>query len=108
LATGGYDQRVRLWDRERGVEQKTLSEHTDFVKSVVFSPSGKYLVSAGGKEIIVWDVTSLDNITHRKFDRFGGRIECLAISQDGQRLAAACGYKGKGEIKILDATLWEK
>jgi WD40 repeat protein len=108
LASGGYDRRVRLWDRESGVERKTLSEHTDFVKSMVFSPSGKYLLSAGGKEIIVWDVSDLDNITHRKFDRFGGRIECLAISSDGQRLAAACGYKGKGEIKILDATLWEK
>jgi len=32
----------------------------------------------------------------------------VAFSPDGKRLAAACGYKGKGEIKIWDASLWEK
>jgi WD40 repeat protein len=36
-----------------------------------------------------------------------GSIRWVAFSPDGQRLAAASGYRGKGEIKIWDATLWE-
>jgi WD40 repeat protein len=32
----------------------------------------------------------------------------VAYSPDGNRLAASGGYKGKGEIKIWDATLWTK
>jgi WD40 repeat protein len=32
----------------------------------------------------------------------------VAFSPDGQRLAAASGYKGKGEIKIWDASLWTR
>jgi len=36
-----------------------------------------------------------------------GTINALAFSPDGQHLAAAGGYKGKGEIKIWDRTLWD-
>jgi hypothetical protein len=34
-----------------------------------------------------------------------GSIQTVAFSRDG-KLAAAGGYKGKGEIKIWDASLW--
>jgi hypothetical protein len=36
-----------------------------------------------------------------------GSIRWVAFSPDGQHLAAGGGYRGKGEIKIWDATLWE-
>ncbi len=40
--------------------------------------------------------------------RLAGRIWSVAFSPDGRRLAAAGRYKGKGEIKIWDASIWER
>jgi WD40 repeat protein len=79
---------------------------------VAFSRDGKYLATASWNEVIVWDVTNLDDIRQvKEFGRLAGRIWRVAFSPDGKRLAAAAsGYKGKGEIKIWDwdAALWEK
>jgi WD40 repeat protein len=109
LASGGFDHRVRLWDPVTADEITTLSGHTHSVNSVAFSPDGRYLASASGKEVIVWDVTDLENIKSRKiFDRLPGRTgRCVAFSPDGKRLAVASGYKGKGVIKIWDTSLWD-
>src|SRR5262249_1464804 len=37
-----------------------------------------------------------------------GPVLGVAFSPDGRRLASCGGYRGKGEIKIWDAALWEK
>jgi WD40 repeat protein len=108
LASGGSDRKVKLCDRATGQEIHTLSEHTDYVQALAFSRDGRYLAAASWGEVIVWDVRSLDNIKQiRKFDRLAGRIWCVAFSPDGKRLAAGTQYKGKGEIKIWDAAVWE-
>jgi WD40 repeat protein len=117
LATGDSDCNVKFWDLTgheirtipRHSDDVPLSGHTDFVSSLAFSPDEKYLATASWKEVIVWDVSDLDNIKKvRTFGRVAGRIWCLAFSADGKRLAAASGYKGKGEIKIWDSSLWEE
>jgi WD40 repeat protein len=118
LASGDSDANVKLWYRATGKEictlarhsdDVTLAGHSDYVFGATFSPDGKYLATASWKEVIVWDVSDLEKIKKvRTFDRLAGRILCVAFSPDGKRLAAASGYKGKGEIKIWDASLWEK
>jgi WD40 repeat protein len=117
LASGDSDSNVKLWYRATGKEICTLARraddptvagHSDYVFGATFSSDGKYLATASWKEVIVWDVSSLEKIKDRRtFDRLAGRILCVAFSPDGKRLAAASGYKGKGEIKIWDSTLWE-
>jgi WD40 repeat protein len=104
LASGDTDFKVKLWACTTGKEiHPALSEHTDYVESVAFSPDGRYLASASLREVILWDVTDLEHIRHvQKFDRLAGRIWCVAFSPDGKRLAAASGYKGKGQIKIWE------
>ena len=37
-----------------------------------------------------------------------GDIGCAAFSPDGRRLATGAGFKGRGEIRIWDASRWEK
>jgi prepilin-type N-terminal cleavage/methylation domain-containing protein len=37
-----------------------------------------------------------------------GEIGCAAFSPDGRRMATGAGYKGRGEIRVWDATRWEK
>jgi eukaryotic-like serine/threonine-protein kinase len=57
LASGHWDNTVRLWRVGTGELITTLSEHTDFVKSVVFSPDGTQIVSGGDDRTVrVWSV----------------------------------------------------
>jgi WD40 repeat protein len=106
LASGDSDFKVRLWSPATGREiHPALSGHTDYVQGVAFSPDGRYLATASWREVIVWDASSFDRL--KTFERLAGRIHCVAFSVDGKRLAAAGGYKGKGEIKIWESALWE-
>lgn len=50
LASGGYDQTVKLWDVRSGQALTTLRGHNQSVSSVVFSPDGHTLVSASSNE----------------------------------------------------------
>jgi len=114
LASGDTDKEVKLWAPDSPTGRPVhppLTGHTAYVESVAFSRDGKYLATASWNEVIVWDVTNLDDIRQvKEFGRLAGRIWRVAFSPDGKRLAAAAsGYKGKGEIKIWDwdAALWE-
>lgn len=40
LASGGYDETLRLWDLRRGVCLKVINAHTEAVTSVDFSADG--------------------------------------------------------------------
>ena len=41
IASGSYDDTVRLWDAVTGSHIRTLEGHTDDVNSVAFSPDGR-------------------------------------------------------------------
>jgi WD40 repeat protein len=43
LASGSYDNTVKLWSIESHKEVTTLQSHSSLVTSVAFSPDGKYL-----------------------------------------------------------------
>jgi WD40 repeat protein/serine/threonine protein kinase len=106
LASGDSDQKVKLWDWASRREVRTLAEHTHHVFGVAFSPKdGRYLASASWAEVILWDARTWKSV--RTLNGHAGTVWDLAFSPDGQRLAVASGYKGKGEIKIWDANLWK-
>ena len=46
LASGSYDQTVKLWELETGKVQRTLN-HAGRVNAVVFTPNGRYLITGG-------------------------------------------------------------
>ncbi|KAJ5779737.1 hypothetical protein N7457_007457 [Penicillium paradoxum] len=57
VATGSRDKTIRIWDT-RGNCIKTLVGHDNWVRSLVFHPGGKYLLSVSDdKTMRCWDLT---------------------------------------------------
>ncbi|KAG5749300.1 hypothetical protein H9Q69_012055 [Fusarium xylarioides] len=57
MATGGRDKTIKLWDG-RGTCIKTLIGHDNWVRGLVFHPSGKFLLSVSDdKTIRCWDLS---------------------------------------------------
>ena len=87
LATGSYDQKIKLWNVETGKEIRTLSGHNGCVYGLAFRPDGKILASASADRTVkLWDVTS-----GQRRDTFSQPLKeqfAVAFSADGKKLAA--------------------
>ena len=58
LASGSYDETVRVWDVNSGKALKALNGHTNWVNSVSFSLDGQLASGSNDNTIRVWDVNS--------------------------------------------------
>jgi len=92
LATAGDDHRVRVWNLADGKLVHKLDAHTDWVRTVDYSPDGRILASAGNdRQIIFWDAA-----TGAKRDAYtihDAAIAAIRFSHSGQLLAAV-GFEG--------------
>lgn len=56
IASGAYDNRIKIWDAATGDELLTLSGHTAPVSGVRFTPDGRSLISTGDDgAALLWD-----------------------------------------------------
>ena len=87
LASGGTDEKVKLWDVATRESIATLNGHTDEVTSVTFSPDGTLLASASEDNTVkLWDVATRESIATLEGD--GGVVTSVAFSPDGTLLAS--------------------
>ena len=57
LATGGYDQTIKIWDAATGKEQKTIKAHLGTVTALSFSPDNQWLASGSTDGVVkIWSV----------------------------------------------------
>jgi RNA polymerase sigma factor (sigma-70 family) len=77
---------VKVWDLATGTDRTFFREDTGRITSVVFSPDGKTLVSAGWDGALRrWDPRTGKE---RACVREAGRVICAAFSPDGKTLAS--------------------
>lgn len=104
LASGSWDDTVRLWDVQTGELVRELSDaDTRTVTSVAFSPDGS-IVAGGGStndgKVRLWDPQTGELLRRLEAHDPGG-VTSVAFAPDGETLASAGG--------ILDQTvkLWD-
>jgi WD40 repeat protein len=57
LVSGSQDNTVKLWSVELQKEVTTLQGHSDYGRSVTFSPNGKYLATGSlDKTVKLWSM----------------------------------------------------
>jgi mono/diheme cytochrome c family protein/sugar lactone lactonase YvrE len=87
LATGSYDQKIKLWNVADGTEVRLLKGHIGGVYGLSFRPDGKVLASASADRTIkLWEVG-----TGKRLDTFSQPLKeqtTVAFSPDGKTVAA--------------------
>ena len=87
LASGSWDDTLRLWDVSTGQALKTHTGHTPSVNSVSFSPDGQTVASGGWDHTIrLWNV---DTGEHKQtLIGHTAPVESVCFSPDGTTLAS--------------------
>ena len=107
LATGGFDNTIRLWNVSSHQQIGILMGHTSAVNSVVFSPNGKILATGSAdKTARLWDIASRkqtilshkDSIWSVAFSPPDGKILATGSDDGTVHLWNVSTYK---EIKTL-------
>jgi WD40 repeat protein/mono/diheme cytochrome c family protein len=88
IATGAYDQKIRLWDTATGKEVALLKGHNGAVNGLSFRPDGKVLASASADRTVkLWSIPSglrLDTLSQPTKEQTS-----VVFSADGKQLFAA-------------------
>ena len=88
LATGSWDDTIRLWNPRTAEHLKTLTGHENDVTSVAFHPTGEQLASGSwDTKIGVWDLT-VEATDPVFYDGGGGFVTSVAyLPISGEKLA---------------------
>jgi WD40 repeat protein/predicted Ser/Thr protein kinase len=89
IASGGWDNTVRLWDARTGEACGPPWENGDVAKTLAFSPDSSRLVSARQNRLQVWEVATGRRL--KEIQAPASDILALEFHPDGATLAALDG-----------------
>jgi WD40 repeat protein len=88
FASVSSDRRAILWGMESKTPLDILTDHTQAVKTMAFSPNGKFLATAGDDGLIlIWDVDN--RVLAKTLSAHRWRISSLSFMADGNILISA-------------------
>jgi hypothetical protein len=107
LASGGWDQCVRLWRVRDGVAEGRLDDQGGNVLAVAYSPDGRLLATAGNSELLrLWSLH--DRRPAQTISAHRNYLESVHFSADGQ-LLITCGGDGQVAIwRVSDGSLVQR
>ncbi|TFY53007.1 hypothetical protein EVG20_g10307 [Dentipellis fragilis] len=77
VVTGSRDKTIKLWDTQSGQMLRNFPGHDNWIRGLVFHPSGKYLLSASDdKTIRVWDLAT--GRCMKTVEAHGHFVTCIA------------------------------
>jgi WD40 repeat protein len=87
LASGSYDQSIKLWNVKTGNLLQTLEGHSSWVNSVAYSPDGQTVASGSRDSTIkLWNVKTGKLL--QTLEGHSSSVKSVAYSPDGQTLAS--------------------
>src|SRR5205807_2446574 len=88
IVSASWDQTLKVWDAQSGVERLTLSGHTDEVSGCAVSPDSRLIVSASWDQTLkVWDAQSgLERLT---LSGHTAGVNGCAVSPDSRLIVSA-------------------
>lgn len=89
IVTGGWDKKVRLWDKQGKPIGEPFVGHTQDVKSVAISSDGQTIASAGVDGILIWNRQGQPKRLPAQ-----GAFSSVDMTSDGQTLAVAGAVDG--------------
>jgi WD40 repeat protein len=108
LATGSWDNAIRLTRPTAPPEKDVLRGHHDAVLSAVIAPDNRTIISGGADGTVwLWDAQSLQTLATLEAGRPGkDLIWSVSVSGDGKLLAAGGGEWTKAEV-AGPLTIWD-
>jgi WD40 repeat protein len=96
LASGSYDQTVKLWKWPSGEQVATLTGHTDQVYRIAFSADGSWLASGSADGTVrIWNVAR--RRLHRVLHGHNAPVLDVAFAPQ-QSMLASVGYDGNARV----------
>ncbi|KAI0748484.1 miller-Dieker lissencephaly protein [Daedaleopsis nitida] len=100
VATGARDKTIKIWDTQSGQLLRNLAGHDNWVRALVFHPTGKFLLSASDDNTIrVWELNTGRCVkTVQAHSHF---VTCLAWGRQApaQSSDASAAPNGSGDAK---------
>jgi WD40 repeat protein len=68
LASGSWDNTIRLWDVRTGAETARLEGHSNVVRALCVLPDGRLASGSWDKTIRLWDIAARREIARLEID----------------------------------------
>lgn len=95
LATGSRDKTIKIWDTQSGQMIRSLAGHDNWVRALVFHPTGKFLLSASDDYTIrVWELSTGRCV--KTVQAHGHFVTCLAWGRQAGAQTADASPKTNG------------